>query len=147
MVPGKALEDADIFRDHGAAWRAANAGHVSLDQLKVMSAIERCRTAALGGHVERCEDCAHTVISYNSCLMGKFSNGELAATSSRSCACRRQSGSPLRSTFQELNQPVRWLERAAPQMRWNDRFHGIELFCRIATRVDLGGRQSGMPQP
>jgi hypothetical protein len=62
-----ALEVADIFRDHGAAWRHANAGHVSLDQLKVMSAIERCRTAALGGHVARCEDCAHTVIAYNSC--------------------------------------------------------------------------------
>jgi hypothetical protein len=46
-----ALEVADIFRDHGAAWRSANAGHVSLEQLKVMSAIERCRTAALGGHV------------------------------------------------------------------------------------------------
>jgi hypothetical protein len=62
-----ALEVADIFRDHGPAWRAANAGHVSLDQLKVMSAIERCRTAALGGHVGRCEKCAHTIIAYNSC--------------------------------------------------------------------------------
>ena len=62
-----ALEVADIFRNHGAAWRSANAGHVSLDQLKVMSAIERCRTAALGGHVARCEKCAHTVIAYNSC--------------------------------------------------------------------------------
>jgi hypothetical protein len=61
------LEVADIFRDHGAAWRRANAGHVSLGQLKVMSAIERCRTAALGGHVARCEGCAHTVIAYNSC--------------------------------------------------------------------------------
>jgi len=61
------LEVADIFRDHGETWRAVNAGHVSLDQLKVMSAIERCRTAALGGHVERCEKCAHTVIAYNSC--------------------------------------------------------------------------------
>jgi hypothetical protein len=64
-----ALEVADIFRDHGAAWRRANTGHVSLDQMKVMSAIERCRTAALGGHVARCENdkCAHTVIAYNSC--------------------------------------------------------------------------------
>jgi hypothetical protein len=62
-----ALEVADIFRDHGPAWRRANAGHVSLDASKVMSAIERCRTAALGGHVARCEDCAHTVIAYNSC--------------------------------------------------------------------------------
>jgi hypothetical protein len=61
------LEVADIFRDHGAAWRAANAGHVSLSQMKVMSAIESCRTGALGGHVARCEDCAHTTIAYNSC--------------------------------------------------------------------------------
>jgi hypothetical protein len=61
------LEVADIFRDHGAAWRKANAGHVSLGQLKVMSAIESCRTAALGGHVARCENCSHTIIAYNSC--------------------------------------------------------------------------------
>jgi hypothetical protein len=61
------LEVADIFRGHGPAWRQANAGHVSLAQLKVMSAIESCRTAVLGGHVARCEKCAHTVIAYNSC--------------------------------------------------------------------------------
>jgi hypothetical protein len=61
------LEVADIFRDHGPAWRKANAGHLSLGQLKVMSAIESCRTAALGGHVARCQDCAHEVIAYNSC--------------------------------------------------------------------------------
>jgi hypothetical protein len=64
-----ALEIADIFRDFGPAWRRTNAGHVSLGQLKVMSAIERCRTAALGGHVALCENgaCGHTVIAYNSC--------------------------------------------------------------------------------
>ncbi|MEO5338802.1 MAG: IS91 family transposase [Magnetospirillum sp. WYHS-4] len=61
------VEVADIFRHCGPAWRDANAGHLSCGQLKVMSAIERCRTAALGGHVERCEDCAHPRISYNSC--------------------------------------------------------------------------------
>jgi hypothetical protein len=61
------LEVADVFRGHGPAWRQANAGHVSLDQLKVMSAIESCRTAALGGHVARCQDCAYTTIAYNSC--------------------------------------------------------------------------------
>jgi hypothetical protein len=66
-VPRPSLEVADIFRDHGPAWRRANAGHVGLGQLKVMSAIESCRTAALGGHVARCEKCAHTQISYNSC--------------------------------------------------------------------------------
>ena len=63
----RVLEVADIFRAHGPAWREANAGHVSLGQLKAMSAIETCRTAALGGHVARCEDCSHTVIEYNSC--------------------------------------------------------------------------------
>src|SRR5918996_5517718 len=62
-----ALEVAEIFRDHGPAWRQAQAGHLSLGQLKVMSAIESCRTAALGGHVACCENCAHTQIAYNSC--------------------------------------------------------------------------------
>src|SRR5437773_7204140 len=62
-----ALEVADIFRGHGPAWRQAHAGHISLDQLKVMSAIENCRTSALGGHVARCADCAYTTIAYNSC--------------------------------------------------------------------------------
>jgi hypothetical protein len=66
-VSRPALEVADIFRDHGPAWRKANAGHVSLGQMKAMSAIERCRTAALGGHVARCEKCAHTHVAYNSC--------------------------------------------------------------------------------
>jgi hypothetical protein len=61
------LEVADIFRTHGPAWRTANAGHVNLAQLKVMSAIERCRTAVLGGHVAACQDCGHSHIAYNSC--------------------------------------------------------------------------------
>jgi hypothetical protein len=66
-VSRPALEVADIFRDHGPAWRQAHAGHVSLDQLKVMSAIARCRTAELGGHVAACANCAYTTIAYNSC--------------------------------------------------------------------------------
>jgi len=61
------LEVADVFHRHGADWRRANAGHVSLGQLQVMSAIEQCRSAALGGHVERCEDCGHSRVAYNSC--------------------------------------------------------------------------------
>ena len=61
------LEIADVFHRHGPDWRRANAGHVSLGQLQVMSAIEQCRSAALGGHVERCEDCGHSRIAYNSC--------------------------------------------------------------------------------
>ena len=62
-----ALEVADIFRAHGPTWRQAQRGHLSLGQLKVMSAIEQCRSAALGGHVLRCQSCEHNEISYNSC--------------------------------------------------------------------------------
>ena len=62
-----ALEVADIFRRHGPAWRQAQRTHLSLAQLKVMSAIEQCRSAALGGHVLRCESCAQVQIAYNSC--------------------------------------------------------------------------------
>jgi len=66
-VPRPSLEVADILRAHGEAFRRAHAGHLSLGQLKVMSAIEACRTAALGGHVARCDDCRHLTVSYNSC--------------------------------------------------------------------------------
>ena len=61
------LEVADIFRRFGSAWRDAHQGHISLGQLKVMSAIECCRSAALGGHVLRCKNCSHIQIAYNSC--------------------------------------------------------------------------------
>ncbi len=66
-MPRPKLEIADIFREHGPAWRRANVGHVGLAQLRVMSAIEACRTEALGGHVAACADCGHSHISYNSC--------------------------------------------------------------------------------
>jgi hypothetical protein len=62
-----ALEVAEIFRDHGPAWRREHAGQISLGQLKAMTAIERCRSAALGGHVLHCHDCATLQIAYNSC--------------------------------------------------------------------------------
>mgnify|MGYP000474677147 CR=1 FL=1 len=60
-------EVADIFRAHGGAYRREQAGHLNLPQLKVMSAIENCRTAALGGHVAACTKCDHQHIAYNSC--------------------------------------------------------------------------------
>jgi len=66
-VQRPALEVADIFRAHGSAWRQAQHGHLSLGQLKVMSAIEQCRSAALGGHLLRCDACAQVQIAYNSC--------------------------------------------------------------------------------
>ena len=74
----RALEVADVFRRHGAAYREAHAGHLSRGQRRVMGAIETCRSAALGGHVEQCNGCGELRIAYNSCLMGKFGNGESA---------------------------------------------------------------------
>jgi hypothetical protein len=62
-----ALEVADIFRKYGPVWREGQRGHLSLAQLKVMSAIEQCRSAALGGHVLRCEGCGIDQVAYNSC--------------------------------------------------------------------------------
>ena len=66
-MPRPKLEVADIFRTHGPAYRRAHAGHLNLTQLKVMSAIEACRTDALGGHVAACTKCSHRHIAYNSC--------------------------------------------------------------------------------
>jgi hypothetical protein len=66
-MPRPSLEVADVFRAHGAAYRRENAEHLNLPQLKVMSAIETCRTAALGGHVAACTKCDHQHIAYNSC--------------------------------------------------------------------------------
>jgi hypothetical protein len=88
-----ALEVADVFRHHGAAYRQAHAGHLSLGQRRVMAAIETCRSAALGGHVEHCESCGHIRIAYNSCLMGKIINGELASSWAEST--RAQGDLPL----------------------------------------------------
>ncbi len=89
------LEVADVFRRHGAEYRQAHAGTLGRAQLRVMRAIELCRTAALGGHVEQCDACAHRRVAYNSCLMGKFSNGELVRGSLQRDTVRRQFRSPL----------------------------------------------------
>lgn len=75
------LEVADIFRRHGEAFRQARAEHLDRVERRVMGAITACRTAVLGGHVEQCDDCGATRIAYNSCLMGKAGNGELASRS------------------------------------------------------------------
>ena len=101
------LEVADIFRDHGSAWRLANAGHVSLDQMKVMSAIERCRTAALGGHVARCENgaCAYTVVSYNSCRNRRCPKCQGAAAQ-KWLAAREAELLPVGSSTLSLRYPV-----------------------------------------
>jgi len=66
-MPRPTREVADVFRSNGQHWRESHAGHVSVDQLKVMSAVEHCRSEVLGGHVLHCPACEHIQIAYNSC--------------------------------------------------------------------------------
>jgi hypothetical protein len=77
---------ADVFRYFGPAFRDQHGASLSAARWRAMTAIESCRTAALGGHIERCGDCGHQRIAYDSCLMGKFSNGESRAAPLRSPA-------------------------------------------------------------
>jgi hypothetical protein len=68
-VQRAALEVAHVLRRHGEAYRAVHDASLSCTQRRVMQAIETCRTATLGGHLERCDACEHQRISYNSCIM------------------------------------------------------------------------------
>ncbi len=64
---GSSLEVADVFRHHGPACHVLHAGHLDLQQCRVMGAIKACQTAGLGGHVWQCDDCGHNKVAYNSC--------------------------------------------------------------------------------
>jgi hypothetical protein len=66
-MAGSGPEVADVFRRYGDAYREQHDGSLSTAQRRVMTAIEICRTAAIGGHVEQCDTCGHQRISYNSC--------------------------------------------------------------------------------
>jgi len=78
VSPAPAFELADVVHRHGEAYVRENALHLGRCERRVLAAVAACRTAALGGHVERCGDCGLTRIAYNSCIMGRFRNGELA---------------------------------------------------------------------
>jgi hypothetical protein len=66
------LEVADIVRTAGNRFWETHKSHLAWLHRKVLDAIVRCRTAALGGHRDQCVSCGHQAISYNSCLMGSF---------------------------------------------------------------------------
>src|SRR5216684_4016123 len=91
-----ALEVADIFRRHGPAYRQAHAAHLGSTERRVMAAIETCRTPAPGGHVEHCADYGPVRCAYNSCLMGRIRNGELARDRIGIGTVSKRPRSPLR---------------------------------------------------
>jgi hypothetical protein len=92
-------EVADVFRRYGDAYRERHGESLSTAQRRAMTAIEICRTAALGGHVEQCDTCGHQRISYCSCIMGKFSNGESADDPVRAAGGFWRLHSPLLSSL------------------------------------------------
>ena len=103
-MAGSGPEVADVFRRYGDAYREQHDGSLSTAQRRVMTAIEICRTAAIGGHVEQCDTCGHQRISYNSCIMGKFRNGE-------STACAASSPEQFEAPAQEF---AAWLVSIIP---------------------------------
>ena len=140
---------ADIFRHRGPVWRASHAGHVSLGQLKVMSAIERCRTAALGGHVERCEACAHLRISYNSCRNRHCPKCQAAAAkewlADRQAECRRHRRYCL---LQQADEFVRrFLIHVLPDGFHRIRHYGLFANANRAANIALARRLLGAPDP
>ncbi|MGI9490643.1 MAG: transposase zinc-binding domain-containing protein [Geminicoccaceae bacterium] len=106
------VEIADIFRRHGGDYRE----RVKLRsrQARAMTAIEQCRTSAMGGHLETCDHCDAMVARYHSCLMGKIRNGELANFFACSGRSFRQLRSPLRSALEQGDQLVWRPEGASP---------------------------------
>src|SRR6202166_1849892 len=139
-----ALEVADIFRAHGPAWRQAQHGHLSLGQLKVMSAIEQCRSAALGGHVLRCQECAEIEIAYNSCLMGSCFEWGVDASSEREPCRPRSCNSPLKLVPKHGDDLVRRPERSPAQFRRNDCVEYLKLLGRVGASIDFGSSQIAM---
>ncbi len=143
-----ALDVADIFRVHGPAWREAQRGHLSLGQLKVMSAITQCRTAALGGHVLRCDGCGTDSVSYNSCPMWSLPiRGVRRSKEGQDVGDWYSFGSPLRLRPEQRDESVWRPELALAQMRRHDCFDGFQLLAGVGSNVDLGRGQSAVPQP
>ena len=141
------LEVADIFRHCGPAYRQTHAASLCRGQLRAMSAIERCRTAALGGHVEQCDRCGHQRITYNSCLMVSIPLRGARWSKKRQAWVSHLFDSPLRLGLQQRNQSVRWPELALAKVRRDDCLNRLQLLAGVGSNVDLRGGQGAVTQP
>jgi hypothetical protein len=139
------IEVADIFRRHGPPYRAQN--RLLPHQHRLMRAIERCRTAALGGHVERCGHCSHKRIRYNSCLMGSNSLWGVGRQKGMPHVAVRPFDSPLSLALQQGEQFVRRPELALAKARRHNRLDGLQLFGRVSANIDFRRGQIAVPQP
>ena len=143
-----AVEVADILRAQGSNFIDRHQNAIRFQQLKVMRAIVRCRTAALGGHIDKCSQCGKEWgLSFNSCLMGSQSFWRVARRRAHSQRAIRPFHSPLRFAFQERDQFIRRTKLTFAKARWDYRLNGLEFFAWISPNVDFGCRKIGMPQP
>ena len=142
-----AVEVADILRAQGNRFLDRYEKSFDYQQLKAFRAIQKCRTAALGGHLDSCPQCGYRAISYNSCLMGSVLFWGVAVANGRVAGSYTPVRSPLRFGFQERHQLVRWAEPAFAEVRWNHCLDGLQFLAGIGPNIDFCSRQIAMAQP
>ena len=127
------LEVADLIRAAGAAFIERNRSWIRWKHVKVLLAIARCRTAALGGHIDECPGCGYrATISYNSCIMGSIFYWRVRLRCEACSKATRPSDSPLKLALQLCDQFVWGTKRSLPQMGRNDGFNGLQFFGGIS---------------
>jgi Transposase zinc-binding domain len=112
-----------------------------------MSAIEQCRSAALGGHVLRCTACQQPQIAYNSCLVGSLPLRGVRPPKHRPDWAARVDSSPLRLGLQQRNEPVRWPELALAKVGRHDCLNGLQLLAGVGANIDFRRGQAAVSQP
>jgi Transposase zinc-binding domain len=140
-------EVADVIRRTGSKFLERYRASLTWAQVKVLTAIVRCRTAALGGHRDRCMRCGYQAISYNSCLMGSIFFSGVERQRGVPQAVSRPFDSPLRVALQKREQFVGWPEPALAEAGRHNRFNGLQLFSRVGSNVNLRRGQTTVPQP
>jgi hypothetical protein len=141
------LEVADVVREYQGEFLAQWGHTVSPQQRKALRDIGACRTSALGGHLEQCDRCGHSVIAYDSCLMGSDSLWRVQRQKGMLHAASRPFDSPLRFALEQREQFVGRPKLAFAKAWRYHRFNGLQLFGGISPNVDLRRGQVTVPQP
>ena len=141
------LELADIFRRYGDAYRDAVGAALSTAQQRVMTAIETCRTAVLGGHVEQCDTCGQQRIAYNSCLMESARFWGVRSRTGVTPWPARPFCSPLLRGLEPRDQRVSRSEYPLPETWRHNGLDRFQLLAGIRPDIHLGRRQLAVPEP
>ncbi len=143
-----AIEVADIVRAKGSQFLECYQSGVSYHQLKAFRAVERCRTAALGGHKDKCVGCQYEAPSpLTPALWGVLTYGEFNSEQARSWRATRPFDAPLRPGFQKSDEFIGRSEFPLAKMRGNDSLNRFQLLTWIGPHVHVGGGETAMAQP